>query len=315
MSEVLQHPIVSGTSQSNIDDGALRSYLPAVLPIIGAIAVVMLRATLGGKGFISDGALVMIALASYMTAAVFLLTNLYAPSSTFQRIGVWLMSFGAFTNLSAWGVRWLAGRDRELEIIMREGGETPWFFRHIPLQNLYDFSIAFAFGAGITTLFIARRRSFSFLGALSLPLLSLILLLAIFIGDEFINLPPILDSYWRPIHVGTASLSYGVALVCFAVGVLYLLKDGVRPEAMAITSSIFVIGVIGSISNFPQGFTAPRRFSVTTRCECRRRCALICLTSGRCLCSPARCSPASSRFSVFTFRVGRKRCARGVIAS
>jgi cytochrome c-type biogenesis protein CcsB len=160
------------------------------------------------------------------------------------------MSFGAFTNLSAWGVRWLAGRDRELEIIMREGGETPWFFRHIPLQNLYDFSIAFAFGAGITTLFIARRRSFSFLGALSLPLLSLILLLAIFIGDEFINLPPSLDSYWRPIHVGTASLSYGVALVCFAVGVLYLLKDGVRPEAMAITSSIFAIGVIGSISNF-----------------------------------------------------------------
>lgn len=250
MSEVLQHPIVSRTSELNVDEGRVGSYLPAVLPIIGAIGVVVLRAVVGGNGFISDGALVILTLACYLTAAVFLLTNLYAPSSTFQRVGVWLTSLGAFLNVSAWGVRWLTARERELEIILREGGQTPWFFRHIPLQNLHDFSIAFAFGAALTTLFIARRRSFSFVGALSLPLISLILLLAIFIGNEFIDLPPILDSYWRPIHVGTASLSYGVALVCFSIGVMYLLKDGVRPEAMAITSSIFAIAVIGSISNF-----------------------------------------------------------------
>ena len=80
----------------------------------------------------------------------------------------------------------------------------------MPFANLYDLSLAFAFGAGIATLFIARRRNFQMLSAFTLPLAALILTLARFIGNEFIDLPPVLDSYWRPIHVGTASLSYGV---------------------------------------------------------------------------------------------------------
>jgi ABC-type transport system involved in cytochrome c biogenesis permease subunit len=78
----------------------------------------------------------------------------------------------------------------------------------------------------------------------------LILVLARFIGPEFIDLPPVLDSYWRPIHVGIASLSYGIALVCFAVAVLYLLKDGVKPQAMAVWSSLFCIAVFATISKF-----------------------------------------------------------------
>ncbi|HYY58268.1 MAG TPA: cytochrome c biogenesis protein CcsA, partial [Pyrinomonadaceae bacterium] len=160
---------------------------------------------------------------------------------------------GVFFNLSSWGVRWIAAHDRELAILARNGygpDQMPWFFRYIPFANLYDLSLAFAFGAGITTLLIAHRKSFRFLGAVSLPLAALILLLARFIGNEFIDLPPILDSYWRPIHVGIASLSYGVALVCFAVAVVYLLKDGVKTEAMAIWSSIFALAVFATISKF-----------------------------------------------------------------
>jgi cytochrome c-type biogenesis protein CcsB len=45
-------------------------------------------------------------------------------------------------------------------------------------------------------------------------------------------------------------LSYGIALVCFAVAVIYLLKDKVKIEAMAIWSSIFAISVIGTVSKF-----------------------------------------------------------------
>ena len=82
--------------------------------------------------------------------------------------------------------------------------ETPWMFRYIPFANLYDLSLAFAFGAGITTLFVANRKNFQFLSAFTLPLAALILTLARFIGGEYSNLMPILDSYWRPIHVGVA---------------------------------------------------------------------------------------------------------------
>ncbi|MGB5015325.1 MAG: cytochrome c biogenesis protein CcsA, partial [Pyrinomonadaceae bacterium] len=141
--------------------------------------------------------------------------------------------------------------DHEIAI-MRESGNmaSPWVFRYIPFANLYDLSLAFAFGAGITTLLFAKRHNFRVISAFTLPLAALILVLARFIGNEFIDLPPVLDSYWRPIHVGDASLSYGVALVCFAVAVMYLLKDGVKVEAMAIWSSLFAISVIATVSKF-----------------------------------------------------------------
>ena len=251
MSEVLERPAAPLAPEISLKDSGLRAYLPAILPIVGAFVMVLLRVQFGGARFISDGALIGFALVAYLTAAVFQLTNLYAPSSTAQRLGLWLASTGAFLNLSSWGVRWIAARDRELELLAQNGiTDIPWFFRYIPFANLYDLSIAFAFGAAITTLVIARRRSMRFIGALALPLVCLILLLAIFIGSELTHLQPILDSYWRPIHVGVASLGYGVALVCFAAAVMYLLKDGVKPEAMALWSSIFALAVFATISKY-----------------------------------------------------------------
>lgn len=246
MSEVLKQPLV--ITAPKIEGGKFRSFLPAILAVGGSVLLVMLRLQVGGQHFISDGGLMLLALACYLTAAVFHLTNLYAPSRMAQRTGLWLATSGVFFNLASWGVRWINARDLELAQIAKNGGEMPWFFRYIPFANLYDLSLAVAFGAGIITLLIANRKSFRFLGALTLPLASIILVLARFIGGEMANLPPILDSYWRPIHVGTASLSYGVALVCFAVAVIYLLKDRVKTEAFAIWSSIFGLVVLAFIS-------------------------------------------------------------------
>lgn len=226
------------------------TYLPAILALVGAFLMLGLRLQIGAN-FISDGALMMIALACYLLAALFQLTNLYAPSEMANKIGLWSGTLGVFFNLSSWLVRWVAAYDHEIALL-REGGNmtTPWMFRYIPFANLYDLSLAFAFGAGISTLLLANRKNFQFLSAFTLPLAALILTLARFIGGEFVNLPPVLDSYWRPIHVGVAALSYGVALVCFAVAVIYLLKDKAKPEAMAIWSSVFALGVIATVSKF-----------------------------------------------------------------
>ncbi|MEO8648904.1 MAG: cytochrome c biogenesis protein CcsA [Acidobacteriota bacterium] len=227
-----------------------RSYLPAVLAVGGALLMLGSR-LLSGEKFISDGALMMLALASYLFAALFQLTNLYAPSEMARRIGLWTATLGVFFNLSSWLIRWVAAYDHEIAIMRASGNmEDPWIFRYVPFANLYDLSLAFAFGAGIGTLLLARRRNFQVLSAFTLPLAAIILTLARFIGNEFIDLPPVLDSYWRPIHVGVASLSYGIALVCFAIAVIYLLKAKTRVEAMAIWTSLFAIGVIGSVSKF-----------------------------------------------------------------
>ncbi|MEO6391938.1 MAG: cytochrome c biogenesis protein CcsA [Pyrinomonadaceae bacterium] len=229
------------------------SYLPAALALSGAFALLALRISTGGERFISDGALMMLALASYLIAAVFYLTNLYAPFRFADRLGLWAATLGVFLNLSSWLVRWVAAYDRELSIFHAQGAnvaDMPWVFRYVPFANLYDLSLAFAFGAGITTLLVMRRKHFRIVAAMSLPLAAIILTLARFIGPELIDLPPILDSYWRPIHVGIASLSYGIALVCFAVAILYLLKDGLAPEKMAVWSSIFALSVFATISKF-----------------------------------------------------------------
>lgn len=229
------------------------SYIPAVLAIGGSFALLLLRINVGGERFISDGALMMLALASYLIAAVFHLTNLYAPFRFAERLGMWTATLGVFFNLSSWLVRWASAYDREWNIFNSQGtnmADMPWIFRYVPFANLYDLSLAFAFGAGITTLLVMRRHHFRIVAAISLPLAAIILVLARFIGSELIDLPPVLDSYWRPIHVGIASLSYGIALVCFAVAVLYLLKDGLQVEKMAVWTSLFALAVFMTISKF-----------------------------------------------------------------
>ncbi|MFZ1702240.1 MAG: cytochrome c biogenesis protein CcsA [Pyrinomonadaceae bacterium] len=253
--EILDRPLITTPRDETVETmpSLLASYAPAAIAIVASIGLVALRIELGGKGFISDGALMMLALAAYLIAAVFYLTNLYAPFRFAEKLGFWAAVLGVFFNLSSWLVRWVAAYDRELAIFNSQGSgasDMPWVFRYVPFANLYDLSLAFAFGAGITTLLVMRRPSFRIISVLSLPLAAIILVLARFIGGEIIDLPPVLDSYWRPIHVGIASISYGVALVCFAVAVLYLLKDGLKVEKMAIWTSAFALAVFATISKF-----------------------------------------------------------------
>jgi len=248
----LNTDLLSNTSTPSVERASSnwKSYIPVILVFAGSFLMLGLRLQIGSS-FVSDGALMMLALASYILAALFQLTNLYAPSEMSTKIGYWGAAIGVFFNLSSWLVRWVNGYAHEIDKMRAAGNmESPWIFRYIPFANLYDLSLAFAFGAGIATILLARRKNLQILTAFTLPLAALILTLARFIGNEFIDLPPVLDSYWRPIHVGDASLSYGVALVCFAVAVIYLLKDGVKVEAMAIWSSIFGIAVIGTVSKF-----------------------------------------------------------------
>ncbi len=248
----IQDNVILTRKKSNVmSDASWKSYIPAIFVFVGAFVMLFGRIELGGDHFITDGALMMLALACYLLAALFQLTNLYAPSEMAQKIGLWTGTLGVFFNFSSWLVRWVGAYDREIGML-RAGGNmtTPWFFRYVPFANLYDLSLAFAFAAGIATLLFAHRKNLQFLSAFTMPIAALILTLARFIGNEFIDLPPVLDSYWRPIHVGVASLSYGVALVCFAVAVIYLLKDNVKVEAMAIFASIFALSVIATVSKF-----------------------------------------------------------------
>jgi len=240
---------VSSISQVNALPGSkpgiksdISQWIPVAAPILGALLVVFLRVTMGQTSFLYDGTLIVLAVIAYSFAAVIGLIELYADQTVLGRWGLWLASSGLFFNIASWGTRWVGAGDRE--------HWARWVFRYVPFANLYDLSLAFAMGAGLATVIICRKKEQRAIMGISMLLASLILLLAIFIGRAFIDLPPVLDSYWRPIHVGIASLSYGVTLVCFSIAVLYLIKDGVKIEAMALFVAIFGVGVYSCIGRF-----------------------------------------------------------------
>jgi ABC-type transport system involved in cytochrome c biogenesis permease subunit len=236
------------------------NFLPAILPLVGAFLLLAARIKLGASAAPADFTMIVLALLCYMTAAASLITNFWAPIKFLQRLGLVTASLGFFFNFSSWLIRWVARGEAEnwKRMYNQITGEyhSWWFFSYIPFANLYDLSVAFAFGAAFATLLVSNRENTRFVGALSFPLVTLILLMAVFIGNNFQPLMPVLDSYWRPIHVGVASMSYGVALVSFALAVVYLVKDGVKSEAMGIAATAFflvgyvVVWLMGGIKAF-----------------------------------------------------------------
>lgn len=236
--------INTATPQFDLRRPAIMNFLPALLPIVGAILMLLARRQMGNGNFIDDGALLVIALLCYIFAAAMHLTDLFAPIQGLSKVAMWTASLGFFFNLSSWLVRWVNMGDREAWRRMTDHDgvyHAWWFFSYIPLANLYDLSIGFAFGAAFTMLLIEHRPNTRFVGTVTLPLICLVLILAIFIGNEINHLQPVLDSYWRPIHVGDAMISYGISLVSFACALMYLLKDGVKPESMGIFTSLFTL--------------------------------------------------------------------------
>lgn len=261
----MEHRIAdeAGAQSSNTRPVSSRLLLLPGLLVVVSVLLTFVRIYTGGDHFPGDAALMMLALAGYLAAAIFSLSYFFAPLEMSRKAGIVLAYLGVFLNLLSWLFRWVAAYERELAIFTGQGrdlAEMPWLFRYIPFANLYDLSVAFAFGAGLTTIILFHNRKLHLVAALSLPLAALILILARFIGADFVDLPPVLDSYWRPIHVGVASLSYGVALVCFAAAVLYLLKDGLKSETVAIWASIFSLAVIATIGNF--AVLSPETFGV-----------------------------------------------------
>lgn len=242
MSRVMKPAVEAVPIAVGLSSQKLSRFLPVALPVVAALLLIGMRMQFGANGFLNDGAMIVLALICYITASLLFGTYWFSHQESLQRWALWVAGSGLCFNLASWGMRWIEAGDRE--------GWIRWFFGYIPFANLYDLSIAFTAGAALATMAVCVNKQNRIIGALSMPLSSLIVTLAFFLGREFINLPPILDSYWRPIHVGVASLSYGVCLVSFSIAVLYLLKDGIKIEAMGIFVALFSVCVFATLNKF-----------------------------------------------------------------
>lgn len=242
---------VVGELEPNLSE-KVKSFLPVILPVIIAGFLIICRAQLGPGRFLYEGTLTILALVCYITASVILLTNLLVKDYLLSRLGLITIGLGFSFNFSGWMIRWIEAGDAEG---WKEGINGIW--RYYPLDTLYALTLGFCCGAAIATLFVIRKPSQGFLGALSTPLISVILTIAVLFGNEIRTLMPILDSYWRPIHVSIATLAYGICLVSFGLAFAYLFKAGVRSEVFAISIILYGILIYCSIGVTINGYGLP----------------------------------------------------------
>ena len=219
---------------------------PIIAPVVGTILLIGARIYAGrAVGFLYGEALILLALVCYISAAVVLLTNLFVKESVLDRLGLISVSLGYFFNLSGWMIRWIEAGDKEG---WKEG--INGFWRYYPLDNLYALTMGFCAGAALATLVVIRKPKYRMLGALSMPILVTVLSLGMLLGSAIQTLPPILDSYWRPIHVSIATVGYGVCLLSFGLAFAYLLKDGVRSESVGVAVILYGLLVFFTVGTF-----------------------------------------------------------------
>lgn len=230
----------------------LYGYLPIILPFLLALALIYSRYEFGASQFLYEGTLTMLALICYLTASVLAITNIFVKDKMLFTLSLITTGLGFSFNFSGWMIRWMEAGDAEG---WKDGINGIW--RYYPLDTLYALTLGFCCGAALSTLFIIRKPKYQFLGALSLPMTSVILTIAILLGNEIRTLMPILDSYWRPIHVTIATIGYGVCLVSFGLAFAYLLKDGIRLEAVAITLLLYSLLIYCTIGMTSKGYSLP----------------------------------------------------------
>ena len=98
---------------------------------------------------------------------------------------------------------------------------------HAPLSDIYEMVLVFSWAVVAIHTVAEWRLKLPFLGAITLPIASLALILMQVLPGEIRPLVPALQSTWLQVHVTLAMLSYAGFTISFAIALLFLIKDGV----------------------------------------------------------------------------------------
>jgi ABC-type transport system involved in cytochrome c biogenesis permease subunit len=118
---------------------------------------------------------------------------------------------------------------------------------HAPLSNIYEMVLIFSWAVTALQLVAEWKYDLRFLGAITLPIAALSLVLMQVLPGEMRPLVPALQSTWLQIHVTLAMLSYAGLTISFALALLYLTKDGVSPRTFLTWTAGLVAIIYGSI--------------------------------------------------------------------
>src|SRR5215472_2402913 len=91
----------------------LKGLLPIIIPVLMTVVFILARIYIGPKGFLYEGALTLLALICYISAAVLLVTNLFVKENVLDRLGLITVGLGYAFGLSGWMIRWMEAGDKE----------------------------------------------------------------------------------------------------------------------------------------------------------------------------------------------------------
>jgi cytochrome c-type biogenesis protein CcsB len=96
---------------------------------------------------------------------------------------------------------------------------------YVPMLNLHEGIIFLAWGiSGIFFIFY-RKYKVGILGIFASPLSFIFVLVALMFDRGIVNLVPVMQTYWRPIHIGFSILGDAMFAIAALAGVMYLLQE------------------------------------------------------------------------------------------
>jgi cytochrome c-type biogenesis protein CcsB len=129
---------------------------------------------------------------------------------------------GLASNLATYGtlITWLAFAFVTASLVFRT-----IHVGHGPFSNMYEFSVAFAWGILGAYLYFERRYHLRTIGLVALPMALLLLLYATTIPSTAEPLVPALqNNLLLTVHVAVAIVAYGTFTVAFGAAVLFLVQ-------------------------------------------------------------------------------------------
>jgi cytochrome c-type biogenesis protein CcsB len=115
---------------------------------------------------------------------------------------------------------------------------------HGPFANMYEFSLAFAFGVMVTYMWFEHRYHQRILALVAMPVALAMMAYASTLPPEIEPLVPALqNNLLLTVHVAVAIVAYGSFAIAFAASILYLLQTNDAPIIVA----ALALGVGGAV--------------------------------------------------------------------
>jgi len=203
-----------------------------ILLIVGVavvtVAAISLPHLIGREGWLTGEKLLYLALLGYLGASVLYVLSAALHQAALTAGAAALARGGLFLHTCAVIVRWASSG-------------------HAPLSSIYEMVLVFSWAVVVVHEVAEWKFALPFLGAITLPIAALSLILMQVLPGEIRPLVPALQSTWLQIHVTLAMLSYAGFTLSFALALLYLLKDGASVHTFLSWTAGLVTGVYATI--------------------------------------------------------------------